>query len=614
MSPNNRKLVISFTGKCNNNCFFCSVNKKRNASFEKISERIKNSREREKIIFNGSEPTIQKDFFDLVCLAKKRFKIVQLDSNGRSLADLDFTKKIIRSGMGHFKISLCGHRPGLHDLITGVAGSFKETVLGINNLIKLGQKDNIILNIPVISDQNLKFANFFRLNGIIRIAKDFGIKKVQLDLINPANKIGNSIGEVARYISKARYVFLFDMLIRVKGLPHCLIPEPEGVILKSENNKNFKKLKKCITCRYYKQCDGIPRGYFNRLDERTIKPQSLPKEIMIELTSRCNFQCKFCFNRISFAKRGHGGKEMTTDYVKKVIDSIKKAGIPIVRFTGGEPMLRSDLIDLIRYAKSKKLEVRLNTNGFLIKSYNEAKRLAENIDYVLFSMHTYDSKKDEKITGVKGSFEKKLRAIKWLKKAGIKTIRVSTIATLDNIRNLEKFYELFKKLKIDKWATNRLIPLPGEKNLWGKKELSLLVEKLIKIRKDIIDKQIPLKLHIVNAVPLCALDPIKMNAVCSGARSVDGHERFVIDPRGFAKPIYYIEKNIGDPLNIKKCWNHPFMQSLRNYKNLPIECRSCLLLEKCKGGNRYCAYAEYKSYKVSDPLMSYNNIKDYQWN
>jgi len=513
-----------------------------------------------------------------------------------------------------FKISLSGSCPETHNRLTQKALDFKKTLKKIKNLIKLGYKENIIINIDVFTSNHPETSNYYRLHDIVRLVLGLGIKKIQFTLINPQqNNLIVSLDKVAKYISKARYVFLFDVLIKVKGLPYCLIPEPESVILKSQKSKDFIKLKRCKTCRYNKECNGILKGYFKNLYKNKIKPQILPKEVMVEVTPRCNFKCKFCFNRVSFAKQGHLGKELTTSYLKKIIDSIEKAGVRVVRFTGGEPMLREDIFELIKYAKAKGLETRLNTNGSLIKSYKMAKEMAKYLDYVLFSMHTYDPKKDEKITGFKGSFEKKVRAVRWFKKAGVKTVRMSTIATLDNIKNLEKFYQLFKEMKIDKWATNRLIPLPGEKKFWGRKELPLLVNKLIKIKKDIVKNNLSLKLHIVNAAPLCADDPIKMNAICSGARSVDGHERFVIDPRGFAKPIYYIEKNIGNPLDILACWNHPFMKSLRSYNHLPKECRKCPLLEKCKGGNRYSAYAIFGSYQAKDPLMNYSNIKDYLW-
>ena len=518
----------------------------------------------------------------------------------------------------YYLIPLYGNRPELHDRFGNRGKDYKsygDTLEKIRRLIKLGHREHIVINTDVRTADCVKDSNYFRLNGVLKIAKRFGIKMVQFNLINPRHRnLIASLDIVANAISKVRYVFLFDLLVKVKGLPYCLIPEPESVILKSERPQDFIKLKKCKICRYYQQCDGILKGYLKNLDKEKIRPQTLPKEVMIEVTPHCNFYCKFCFNRASFAQQGHGQfQEPSKAYIKKIIDAIKKAGVSIVRFTGGEPFLRNDIFDLIKYARSRSLKVRLNTNGSLIKNYKMAKELAKYLDYVLFSMHTYNAKKDERITGIKGSFEKKIRAIKWFKKAGVRTIRVSTIATMDNIRNLEKFYKLFKKLKVDKWATNRVIPLPGEKDVWGKKELKLLVEKLIKIRKDIVKNNISLKVHIVNGVPLCADDPVKMNAVCAGSRSVDGHERFAIDPRGFAKPIYYIEKNIGDPLDIKGCWNHPFMKTLRSYKSLPKECKKCALLEKCKGGNRYCAYVVSGSYKAPDPLMDFSNVKNFIW-
>ena len=510
-------------------------------------------------------------------------------------------------------VFLQGDRPEIHGRFSRDGKSHKETIGYLKKILRSDDKDKIVIWSDIQTADCIKESNHFRLHGIAKVAKRHGVKKVRFDLINPTrDRLIASLDEVADAVSKVRYVFLFDLLVQVSGMPYCLMPEPEGVIVKSDRIKDFVKLKKCKSCRYFKQCDGILKGYLKNLDEEKIIPRTLPKEVMVEVTTRCNFRCAFCFNRASFAQLGHGKfKEPSTEYIKKIIDSIVNAKVPIVRFTGGEPLLRADIFELLKYAKNKGLKVRLNTNGSLIKDYATAKELAKYLDYVLFSMHTYDVKKDEKITGHKDSFRKKIRAIGWLKQAGVQTIRVSTIATRDNINNLEKFYKLFKKIKVDKWATNRVIPMPGQKNNWGRKELAPLVNKLVKIRKDIVKHSIPLKVHIVNGVPLCAADPVKMNAVCSGARSVDGHERYAIDPRGFAKPIYYLEKNIGDPLNPLACWNHPFMKILRGYKNLPKECAKCILLEKCKGGNRYCAFSYFGNYYEKDPLMDYEKIKNF---
>ncbi len=603
-------MKIYLKGKCNNDCLFCRVSKRRNSSFSQIKKQIESFSNKDRIVFTGVEPTIRKDIFELLSLVRKRkIEIVQLNTNGRKLADEKFTKELIKAGVNYFKIPLHGPDAQLHDRITQKEGSFEEVIRGIRNLVRLGQKDNIVLSVAV------NRLNYKYLVRILRLANQLGLKKAQLNITKTdSKKLIVPLEILADHISQARYRLFFDFLIKVKNIPYCLIPEPESLFLENGKSKDYQYLKKCEGCKYNKVCPGILKSYVSSSDLSRIKAfPDLPVEIMLEVESRCNFNCQFCFNRSSFAAKGHGGQKMSKEYIKKVIDNVKKAGIPRIRFTGGEPLLRDDLLELIRYAKSKKLEVRLNTNGYLIENYDQVKELAGYLDYVLFSFHSYDFKEDEKITGVKGSLEKKIEVVKWFRKAGIKIIRANTIATLKNIRNLEKFYNLLKELKVDRWAVNRLIPLPGKKESWGKRELSFLIKKLTKIKLDKFRNNIPMEIHIVNAVPLCADDPLKLNAICSGGRSVDGHERFTVDPRGFAKPIYYLEKNIGNPLDILKCWNHPFMESLRSYKILPKECKECFLLEKCKGGNRYCAYLTKGSYQSPDPLMDYSKIKKYIW-
>jgi len=604
---------ILLKGECNNNCLFCNVGKGKNTPFFKIKKKIENFNFKEndhRIVFTGAEPTIRKDIFNLLKSVKKRkIDIIQLNTNGKTFSDKEFAKKTIKSGANYFKIPLHASSSQLHDKITQTKDSFSQTIKGIKNLIELGQKNNIVLSII------LNKLNFKNLYDTLNLVRELGINKVQLNAVETTkNDLLVPLNILAVFISDVRYEFFFDILIKTKNIPYCLMPEPESFFLKSSKNKNHRHINECKICKYNKICHGLLNNYIKITDISKIKAvPDLPVEVMIEITPKCNFKCKFCFNRVSFAASGHEGKELKGEYIKKIIDNIKKSKVPIVRFTGGEPMLREDIFELIKYAKSKGLKVRLNTNGSLISSYAVAKEMTKYLDYVLFSLHAYDPREDEKITGFKNSLEKKIRAIKWFRKAGVNIIRINTIATLKNINNLEKFYELIKELKIDRWAVNRLIPLSGKVKSWGEKELPLLINKLIKIKKDKFKNKIPTQIHIVNAVPLCATDPIKLNAICSGGRSVDGHERFVIDPRGFAKPIYYLEKNIGNPLDILGCWNHPFMKSMRNYEILPVECKECPFLDKCKGGNRFCAYIENNSYSSKDPLMNYSKIRNYIW-
>jgi len=560
---------------------------------------------RKKTISPGTKLTL----LSRISRARQKFTIIQLNTDGHLFADEYFTRKIVGAGANYFKIFLYGHNAKLHEEISEIEGSFEKTIGGIKNLIKLGQRKNLVLCI-VLTELNYK--NLFDILDLVCALK---INKAELDVAGVSRKRPMvSLHILADYISRARYHYYFDLLVKAKNIPYCLIPEPEILFLKTDSRDEFIRVEKCSTCRYSQICPGILKEYLASFDITKILPTNdVPDEVMIEIEPKCNFDCNFCFNRASFAHEGHHGEGLKKEEAKKMIDGFKEAGVSDVRFTGGEPLLRSDIFELIKYAKEKGLGVKLNTNGSLIKNYKTAEKLAKYLNYILFSMHTYDSQKDEEITGFKGSFQRKVRAIKWLKKAGIKTIRISTIGTRDNLLNLEKFYKLLKELKIDLWAVNRLIPVQAEKEGFNRRNALLLINKVTEIKKDIFKNNISLRLHIINAIPLCAADPIKTNAVALGGRSVDGHTRLVVDPRGFTKPIYYLEKNIGNPLHILDCWNHPFVKDTRNYKFVPDECKQCFLLDKCKGGNRFCAYMAYGKYDAPDPLMNFSRVKNYIW-
>lgn len=605
-------MKIYLTGKCNSNCIFCRENNTKVISTVQIQMQIDSfdSSIDNRIIFTGREPTVRKDIFDLLISAQKvKAEIRQLNSNGRMFSDIKFVKKIIESGANYFKISLHGHYSGLHERVTQSKGSFAETLKGIRNLTKLGQKENIVLSVTVNS------INYEYLYNILFLIRNLGIKKAQLNIVK--TDIGSlpvSLKQLSERLTRLRDQYLFDIFIKVKGVPYCLIPAPESLFLKDANEEDYIFLPGCKGCKYSTVCNGVLKSNLKGVQIPEIKAiLDLPVEVMIEVESRCNFQCSFCFNRISFAAHGFGKQRLETSYIKEIIDNIKKANVSTVRFTGGEPMLRDDFFELIQYAKLKGLEVRLNTNGSLIESYAMVKEMVKYLDYVLFAMHAYNSREEEKITGFKNSFQKKIRAMRWFKEAGIKILRVNTIASLNNINNLEKFYKLFKKLKVDRWAVNRLIPISKNDKCWGQKEAVLLINKLIKIKKENIRRNIPMWIHVINGLPLCVGDPVTVGAISSGGRAVDGHERFVIDPRKFAKPIYYMDENIGNPLNILECWNNQFMESMRNYRLIPEECKKCFLVHRCKGGNRFCAWIAEDSYYAADPLMNVSNIKKYIW-
>lgn len=332
--------------------------------------------------------------------------------------------------------------------------------------------------------------------------------------------------------------------------------------------------------------------------------EDLPIEVMIEVEPRCNFNCQFCFNKISFAKNGRNIKEFSTAYVKKIIDGIAKAGIKIVRFTGGEPLLRKDIFELMKYAKKKGLGIYLNTNGSLV-TMDVAKKLKGIVDNVLIPIEGYRRKDEKRLTEKGDSLTRKINAIKLLRKAKITVVRAGTVVIRENILNLEKLARFIFRLPIDSWELYR--PISSQKSITAisGNDIKLLIHKLIKIKK-----RAKIPVFLANALPFCAVSDLnKANIVSRGAFFDDGHNRLAIDPRGFVKPNYFFNKNIGDPFNVLGAWNHPFMKRMRTLKYLPKDCLNCRFKLKCRGGSRHEAKITFGSYRAPDPLASFRGNK-----
>ena len=325
----------------------------------------------------------------------------------------------------------------------------------------------------------------------------------------------------------------------------------------------------------------------------------LPIEVMIEVEPRCNLDCEFCFNKISFAKNDRTVKPLSKSYLKKVINGIAKSGIKIVRFTGGEPLLRKDLFELMAYAKTRKLEVRLNTNGLLVTK-EIASKLNKFVDNILIPMESASDEIEGEITGVKNVLTRKIEAIKILRKAGILIVRIGSVGTKKGIADFEKMTKIIATLPVDEWEWYRPITSKHGQKWITASDMQKLANKIIKF-----SKKTKIKLSIANAIPFCVHRNMqKMSSICVGAFSDDGHSRLVIDPRGFVKPHYFVEKNIGDPLNILGAWNNVHMKKMRNLKLLPVKCQKCKYKMQCRGGSRHEAMMAYGKYFAADPLMS----------
>ena len=154
-------------------------------------------------------------------------------------------------------------------------------------------------------------------------------------------------------------------------------------------------------------------------------------------TSRCNLRCLHCY---SSSKPNQCSDELSTAQAKKLLLQLAEANCPVVLFSGGEPLLRDDLFELLAEAGRLGLRIVLSTNGTLIDS-GTARQLAEvGVSYVGVSVDGEEEFHD-KFRAVRGSFKAAVAGIENCKKAGIKTGLRFTI-TKANARQSGFVFEL----------------------------------------------------------------------------------------------------------------------------------------------------------------------------
>lgn len=157
-------------------------------------------------------------------------------------------------------------------------------------------------------------------------------------------------------------------------------------------------------------------------------------------TKRCNLNCVHCYSGSSDSQTTD---ELTWAEAKKLLAGLKAVKAPVVLFSGGEPLLREDLFELLSEANKRGLRAVLSTNGTLIGS-DVAKRLAErSVGYIGISIDGEQSFHDS-FRKSKGSFEAALAGIKNCTKAGIRTGLRFTI-TKQNAEYVPFVFELASK-------------------------------------------------------------------------------------------------------------------------------------------------------------------------
>jgi len=309
----------------------------------------------------------------------------------------------------------------------------------------------------------------------------------------------------------------------------------------------------------------------------------LPVLSEIALTYRCNLRCAFCYASCNCTRRDLLAEEMTTRQVKLVIDKIsEEAKVPSMSFTGGEPTLRADLPQLIRYARKKEMRVNLITNGTLCTKKFVTRLVRAGLNSVQVSLEGPTPQLHDSVTGSPGSFEGTIHGIKNFVAAGIHT-HTNTTINRRNAAHCDGLLELIKNLGLDKFSMNVIIPSgAGDDNYDA---LYVHYGEIGDIVRNIRKKALKLGLEFMwySPTPLCMFNPIaeglgnKACACCDGLLSVS--------PSGDILPCSSYPESVGNLLtaDFLTIWHSPKARYFTEKKFIPPLCDDCTKRDLCAG-------------------------------
>jgi MoaA/NifB/PqqE/SkfB family radical SAM enzyme len=171
-----------------------------------------------------------------------------------------------------------------------------------------------------------------------------------------------------------------------------------------------------------------------------------PIAMTFAVTYRCQCNCVHCS---AGRHKKVNTPELNTEEAKRVIEESQKLGISIIAFTGGEPLLREDIYELISYVNQKKAVPILFTNGLLLTLENVDKLFEAGLYSLFVSIDSPLPDEHDKLRGVKGLFETAIKGIKRAKEKGM-FVGFSSYATQSSTKEgmYKKIHELAQRLRL----------------------------------------------------------------------------------------------------------------------------------------------------------------------
>jgi len=333
----------------------------------------------------------------------------------------------------------------------------------------------------------------------------------------------------------------------------------------------------------------------------------------IAVTYRCNNACLFCYAGCGSAPAGSGARmpnavtgatEMSLAEIKRVILVFKnEAKIPFFSFTGGEPLLRQDLEDMIVFARRQGLQVNLITNATLIDKKRARSLYRAGLRTAQVSLESTDAETHDMLTARPGSYEATLKGIACLQAAGI-SVQTNTTVNAINAPAVPRMPVFLKSLGVSRFAMNLFLPPSGSDPAMAAEHAALLFVPYTRAGAIIEEvraaaRSAGMTFYWYSPIPHCHYNTIAHGLGNKSCAAMDG--LISVSPSGDVLPCSSYPEPMGNVLTrgFREIWFSARALHFKNKEYAPAECSGCESFTACQAACplywRYAGTAEIRN-------------------
>jgi len=334
-----------------------------------------------------------------------------------------------------------------------------------------------------------------------------------------------------------------------------------------------------------------------------------PLRVNFELTEACNNACVHCYN---FWRYQETGEKISKDnhsrdyeHFERMLDVIIAQEVRTVTFTGGEPLLRKDVLyPLVAKAKAAKLRVLINTNATLLTPDDVEKLRQLQVDGYLVSLLCADETTHNAMTNA-NSYTRTMQGIEWLVDSG-QPVSVNMVTSRDNLPYVRATAQKISDMGVFQFSATPMLScyLSAEHE-----KINLTPDQVKQVMRDLVwaKTNLPMNITVLDTVVYCMFSEEERNEFDSilGERyCCAGISDCALSPDGDLRPCI-LSTDVGRNI-LTDGWEQPWekLSAWKEPSMIPSECLDCSVVGSCGGGCRAAAKARHGSYKDRDPYMT----------